>query len=437
MGDRLASRSDVARLFGRAAFGATQAQLDQWQGKPYADVVESLVTPAGGPLTGVLAPAAIRSGSLDGAQRSWLEQMRSTSTPLVERMTLFWHDHFATGVQNPQPNIALLVNQNDTIRTHALGSVRELVRAMNIDPAMLFWLNGTQSARPIPNENYARELFELFTLGKYPQVYSEGDIREAARALTGWVANAGTQSSAFNANRHDAGQKTVLGRRFGNLAAEEHLSVTEIALEQPVAPRFIAYKLVRNFAYEPAAGDLLRNPDPLVARVAAALRNTNWDIRSAVRTLLLSDEFRLPSPGRQIVRQPAESVVATCKALGISADTPAAVAATNRMGQRLFDPPSVGGWPVGATWLSPGSMLARYDFAVAAWTAWNAKFPKPALPAAADLGAWTALAGLAGLSGTTDATLRAYLDSRRTAPELERQQGVFTLIFTSPDWMVF
>ncbi len=440
----IASRVDIARLFGRAAFGATAADLDAWTGKPYADAVESLLAKPGldalrgTPLQGLDAverrPGA--PANIAAAQQWWLQQMRKTANPLEERLTLLWHDHFATAVQNP-PNVAMLLAQNDTLHAHALGNFRDLVNAINVDPAMLFWLNGTQSSRPIPNENYAREFFELFTLGKYPQVYGERDVRETARAFTGWVAQANTNAATFNANRHDAGKKTVLGQSFGDLGDQEHLNVTRIALEQPIAPRFVAYKLVRGLAYDPDNSDLLQSPDPLVARVADVLSKTGWDIRSALRTLLLSDEFRYPSATRQIVRQPVEVIVAAHKALGMNANTPLASNAANRLGQRLFDPPGVDGWPVGTTWLSPTSIVARYDFALALFNAWVAQTPKPTVPASGDLAAWTALLGLGALSANTINAVKSYLAPRKPAAgEAELQAGVFALLLTSPDWMV-
>jgi len=437
-----ATRADVARLFGRAAFGATSADLDTWAGRPYVDAVDSLLAKPtldilrGTPLAAldpVRSPAA--SQSLAAAQQWWLEQMRKASNPLEERLTLLWHDHFATGIENP-PDVAMMLKQNDTIRAHALGNFRDLVNALNVDPAMLFWLNGTQSSRPVANENYAREFFELFTLGKYPQVYGERDVREAARAFTGWVATATTNAATFNANRHDTGKKTVLGQAFSDLGDQEHVNVTRIALEQAIAPRFIAYKLVRGLAYDPGNTDLLRSPDPLVVRVADVLSKTNWDLRAAVRELLVSDEFRYASGAHEVVREPVEVIVAAYKALGMNASTALASNSAQRMGQRLFDPPSVGGWPVGTTWLSPTSIVARYDFAIALFAAWTGQTPKPTVPASADLAAWTALLGLAALSDNTASSVRAYLASRKAAAEAELQPGVFALLLTSPDWMV-
>ena len=247
MAEATATRADIARLFGRAAFGATNADLDFWTGKPYVDAVDHLLTGPDAPeledgVTELYRQTLQLSGNLEAHQHWWMEQMRTTSWPLRERMTLFWHNHFATAVTGEnRPDPYMLMQQTNTLRLKGLGNFRDLVAAMNVDEAMLHWLDGAQSAPPKPNENYAREFFELFTLGKSPQVYSEGDIREAARAFTGWQPS-GTEGS-FNANRHDHGAKHVLGVTVPDLGAAEHLEIMQIALRQPVAYRFIAWKL--------------------------------------------------------------------------------------------------------------------------------------------------------------------------------------------------
>ena len=450
VGGATATRADVARLFGRVAFGATAADLDRWTGRPYAEVVESLVSQTPDPLAfdewrRLLSDLNRTFGGeresgdtsrLRAAQTFWLERMRGTTTPVVERMTLLWHGHFATALRNPYPDTSMLVGQNQTLRAHALGNFRNLVVAMNIDTAMLWWLDGTISSRPVPNENYARELFELFTLGKYPQVYSEADIREAARALTGWVSDGFGHNVGFDANRHDAGHKSVLGRTIANLGAREHEAVVDAALAQPVAARFIAYKMVRELAYDPGRADLLRRPDPLVVKVANVLQSTRWDLRSALRALLQADEFRYATPPHQGVRTPVEMVVHASKALGISTDDDIVLGALAGMGQRLFDPSNVGGWPFGQLWFSPVATLARYQFAVRAWELRSGNFLAP-LPPAADLKAWTALFGLAGLTPNTERTLRAFLAAHPKATEQERAAGVVVLMLSSPDWAVW
>jgi len=457
MGNPTASADDVTRLLGRVAFGATEADLDAWTGKPYAALVEHLLDV---PAIATRAPAVdearrlslavdadgrfvrIDDGTdgLDGARGWWLERMRTTPYPLEERMTLLWHGHFATGPGTPYPNQSMLMAQNQTIRSHALGSFSSLVTAMTIDPAMLYWLNGAENAPPEPNENYAREFFELFTLGKSPQVYSETDIREAARAFTGWTVDFLGRPS-FKLARHDRGRKLVLRRDISDLGEKEHLAVAEVALAHPVAARFIAWKLVAGLAYEPVPANLLARPDPLVRAVADTLRASSWDIRAALRRLLLDDRFRAASParGQQLVRQPVDVVVSAAKALGVSADGSEQLHLLAEMGQRLFAPPNVGGWPVEREWFSPSTMIARYDFGLALHRQHilgSAELALDPLPPPDDVPAFARRLGLARVSPTTVAAVRRYLDRRKDAGVDERESYVLALLLASPDWMV-
>ena len=433
-----ATRDDIARLFGRAAFGATAADLDRWTGKRYADAVSSLVdipAPAG---RRAQADDARRSalvqaganqtddGAIRPAQKWWLERMRTGAYPLEERMTLFWHGHFATAVRYPYPDVAMILVQNQTFRTHALGNFRDMVRAVTIDPAMMEWLDGARNSIPSPNENYAREFMELFTLGKSPEVFSERDVREAARVLTGWTSNPSLRTVSFNAAGHDTGTKTVLGATFTNAGAAEYEQLVDVALAQDVSPRFLATKLVANFAYAPAAGD------SLVVAVADTLRSTNWDLRAAMRTLLSSDEFRSGDAGAQrlLVRQPAEVMVASAKAFGISLDNDDAALQLRTMGQNLFVPPNVGGFASGTQWLSPSTVVARYG-----WAATIGGKNPAGLPASSDTDGWAKRVGLGALTTETAAALQAYVAQNPKLPEANRQAGMLTLLLTSPDWM--
>lgn len=447
MADPLASRQDVARLLGRAAFGATAADLDAWTGKPYFELVESLLTPSDlgslefddstrftNTLTGMYADRETGGFQLEQAQMWWLERMRNTRWPLRERMTLLWHDHFATAVSQPWPDVAMVMSQNQTLREHALGNFAELMSAMTLDPAMLYWLDGALNVVGASNENFARELLELFTMGTSPQLYTETDIREAARALTGWVVD-GFNQPVFDPARHDEGVKNVLGKRIVNLGAEEYLAVRDAALATPAAPRFVAWKLVQKLAYDPGPSDRINQPDPLVARVGDELRRTHWDIGAALRMLFTSDEFRL-GPQR-IIRQPVEQVVHACKALNVSAGRAPVLQALTDMGQRPFDPPNVGGWPTATEWVSPGTSLARYAFSIDANNESAGLFGLfPSLPASDDLGGWATRLGLAGWHPNTERTFRDFLVGRAAADEAQRQAGLLILALNSPDWTV-
>ena len=449
------TRHDVAAILGRVAFGATSADLDTWTGRTQAELADHLLAVPEDPtafgaqpdearrvsVTAAATSANKQNGraQLQAAQGWWQERMRTTAWPLLERMTLFWHDHFATGLGQPYPDVAMMLTQNQTQRRHALGNFSELLAAMTVDPAMLHWLDGVRSVKGKPNENYAREFLELFSMGVSPQQYTEGDIREAARAFTGWTVD-GQRAAAFDARRHDAGTKMVLGRRINDLGAQEHLAIRDAALSMPVASRFVAWKLVQKLAYDPGKLDVMSDADPLVARVAAKLRES-WNIRSAVEILLRSPEFR--HRPAQLARQPVEQAVHACKALGVPADGAQVLQALDGMGQKLFEPPNVGGWPVDEEWLAPGTTLARYRLATfveaeARRQAATVDLPvgPRMLPPADDLGQWAARFGLAGFTPTTERTLRDYLAATAKAPPAQRQKGVMTLVISSPDWTV-
>ena len=455
-----ATRADVARLFGRAAFGATKKDLDTWTGQPYAAAVDSLFPPGPPGALGRLPQADeaeqavqdYQTNDVASAYRWWLERMRTTPYPLEERMTLFWHDHFATAAIG-SPDTGAVMMQNKTLRTHALGSFRALANAMTVDGAMVVWLSGIDNFAGGVNENYAREFLELFTLGTVPQVYTETDIREAAKAFTGFIYNTVTRLSEFVPTRHDATVKTVLGRTIGGhppaspAEAIEYREVTEAALAHDggrTASRFVAYKLVQQFGYEVTG---LAASDPVVEDVAAALRaNDAWDIRAAVRTLLLHPGWREADPARRLVRSPVEVMVHAAKALGYPSPTvygsilwPLAVQPiVDRTSQVPLVPPNVGGWPHGLDWLSQVSVLARYDviYTIVQYVhdaGLELAFP---LPASGDLPGWAAYMGLDGFTTNTTLRLREYLDDPGTADEIQKQIGMFVLVGTSPDWQV-
>ena len=457
-----ATRTDIARLFGRAAFGATAAILDTWAGREYADAVDSLFPPGPPGAVGRLpqgdeverTACESYTTTTNLAQMWWMERMRSTPYPLEERMTLFWHDHFATAYLN-QPDTGYLMIQNKALRQHALGSFRDLANAMTTDCAMLLWLNGIANYNEGVNENYAREFFELFTLGVLPQVYTETDIREAARAFTGWTVNTGLRQPTFAQARHALGEKTVLGRTVGGYPAKdarnatEHAEVTEAALahdEGRTCSRFLAYKLVLSFGYQPDEADLLS--DAVIQDVAAAIRaGDRWDIKAGVRAMLLHPGWRYsePTAGRDLVRSPVELLIHAAKILGQPCSMYGGTTqvnpinlATPKAGQALLYPPSVGGWPNGLGWLSQTTTLGRYEIVNTMFTAFRAELRNyvTAPPPSADIAGWTAFMGLASISSDTTLRLLEYLEKPGSTVELDKQASMFLLLGASPDWQV-
>lgn len=296
-----------------------------------------------------LAPSA----DLARIQAIWLYRMIFTSHPLAERMTLFWHNHFATSnvkVQSP----LLMQRQNDLFRAHALADFRALVTAVGRDPAMLIWLDSTINRKAKPNENYAREVMELFTLGRGH--YTENDIREAARAFTGWfVVRDQFQEMP---RQHDGGTKSILGQT-GNWSGDD---VPGILLKQPACARFVCGKLYRDFVSETDAPS-----EGLIAPLASAFRDSGYQIENPVEMILRSNLFFDASSRRRRVKSPVEFAVGTIRALEIlrpTVPTAALAEACLRMGQSLYAPPSVAGWDAGPGWINSTAMLARANLAL-------------------------------------------------------------------------
>jgi uncharacterized protein (DUF1800 family) len=279
----------------------------------------------------------------------WLAEMIATDAPLVERMTLFWHNHFVSSQQKVRV-AKLMYRQNVTLREHALGDFRALLHAASKDAAMLVYLDGVRNRRGAPNENFAREVMELFTLGEGH--YTEDDVKEAARAFSGWSLDRESGTFVFRRALHDAGEKTVLGRtgRFDGDA------VLDLLLERPQTAEHIVAKLWREFV----------SPDPeaaAVRRIAADFRRSGYRITVALAHLLESDAFWSPDQRGALVKSPVELVVGTLRSLEVVPDdaTPFAFAAAG-MGQNLFSPPNVKGWRGGDAWIDASSLLARKQF---------------------------------------------------------------------------
>ncbi len=278
----------------------------------------------------------------------WLNRMLSAS-PLQEKMTLYFHGHFTSRGTPRFPWITY--NQNALFRKYALGNLRDLTKAVSKDAAMLIYLNGNQNVAAHPNENYARELMELFTLGV--DHYTENDVRESARAWTGWRVVNRTDTVSFDAALHDTGTKTFLGRT-GTFDGDD---IVDIIFAQPQCARFFAASLLSWFVYN--------NPEPqLVDSVAALLRKHDYELAPVVGAILSSNVFYSARAYRALVKSPVEFVVGTYNALGLKRVDEGALPALQQMGQMLFFPPNVAGWPGGQNWLTSGTMLARQNFLV-------------------------------------------------------------------------
>jgi uncharacterized protein (DUF1800 family) len=351
----------VVHLHRRAAFAATWAELQRdLKDGPDAGIDRLLSGKAAiGPpadfasTADLLADAALAVGDLARLRASWFYRMLFGPDPLGEKLTLLWHDHFATAntkVQDP----ALMRRQNDTLRKHARSKFADLLNAAAREPALLLYLDAQTNRKGHPNENLARELMELFTLGVGH--YTETDVKEAARALTGWSVEEGQFVEV--AAGHDTAEKTILGKT-GKWTGADLLA---LLLRQPATADRIAFKLCWQFFGENAL------PPGAVTALADGLREHNLDVGWAVGVILRSGLFFADANLGNRVLGPVEFVVGAARALEML-DTPPSTLAlaewSGRMGQDLFDPPNVGGWPSGRAWVHTRGLIARANYAAA------------------------------------------------------------------------
>jgi uncharacterized protein (DUF1800 family) len=365
----MTERERIAHLLRRAGLGASKGEVDYYLRLGYRGAVEALLTYQKVPedYTDLLRRLQGDTPQLrmPHAKIWWIFRLLTTRRPLQERMVLFWHNHFATSASKV-PRAELMIQQNETFRRLALGSFRDILLAVSRDPAMLLWLDNHLNRKGKPNENYARELLELFTMGIGN--YTEQDVEEAARAFTGWTLRprVGFQ---FVPALHDDGEKVFLGQR-GNLDGTD---IIDILVQHPKTAEYICTKLFRFFAYD--------NPEPAVIR---ALTKTYFDsgyqIGAVVQQILLSEAFLSPRAVRSMVKCPVDYVVGTLRCLGFGQWLLTALPAgpmpppmlallrfadlsMQRMEMSLFYPPSVKGWDWGTAWINSATMTERIRFA--------------------------------------------------------------------------
>jgi uncharacterized protein (DUF1800 family) len=268
--------------------------------------------------------------------------------PLQEKLTLFWHGHFATSAQKVREAYYMWL-QNQTFRTMGSGNWLQLLYSVAKDPAMLIWLDQAQSRKQNPNENFAREVMELFSLGEGN--YTEKDVTEAARAMTGWTLNRAAQKYEYREAAHDDGEKTIFGKT-GNFNG---LDVLKMIVDQPQSARFITAKLWRFFASE--------NPSPeLIEALASIFRSNGNNFQPLLRALFRSEEFYSDSVIRTQVKSPVQWLVGSTRLL--ERDLPASLVSTQllrNLGQELLMPPNVKGWDGGLSWITTNNLLSRYN----------------------------------------------------------------------------
>ena len=371
--DRLA-----AHLLRRAGFSGTPDEIARYAAMSPHDAAESLIHFAGtsqlppppslSPYPDYRAIAMMNRGLSDMDKREaararrkeavgdivalqlwWLNRMLTTPAPLQEKMAFVLHGHFTTAAieKGVWPNLVLA--QNQLLRQYALGNLHDLTLAVSKDPAMLLYLDNAENNKSHPNENYSRELMELFTLGIGN--YTEEDVRQSARAFTGWTIDRRTGEFTFNARTHDDGSKTFLGRT-GNFDGSD---IVDIIYQQRAAETFWATSLLSAFVYN--------DPEPaLVDEFANVISRNKFELAPSMSALLRSNVFYSARAYRALVKSPVEFVVGAHKQMGLERIVDGTPAALRAMGQVLFYPPNVAGWPGGANWLTSQMLIARENF---------------------------------------------------------------------------
>jgi uncharacterized protein (DUF1800 family) len=352
----------VVHLHRRAGFGATWHELERDLADGPEVAIDRILTgrsrASGVPadfdhISSLIADAAVQSGDLHRLQAWWVYRLLFSPDPLGERLTLLWHNHFATSNEKVH-DLRAMRRQNETHRRHARARFGELLAAAIREPALLRYLDVTANRKGRPNENLARELMELFTLGIGH--YTEADVKAAARALTGWTFEEGELREL--PAEHDDGEKTILGKT-GRWSGSQ---LVAMLADQPATARRLASRLCGLFMGEHAVDA------PAVAALAVGLRDHLLDIGWGVETILRSQSFFASANIRTRVLGPAEFVIGACRTLLPLVPPPSTLSLAGwirHLGQDLFNPPNVGGWPEGRAWLTGKSIIARTKFGAA------------------------------------------------------------------------
>ena len=357
----------MAHLMRRAGFGATPDELERLVVQGYERTVEALLNPEAVPESPALDADLVYRYFPDSAAECrgpapfWAYRMINTRRPLVEKMTLFWHGLFATA--RSKVRVWTMAAQADTFRQHALDPFADILLALSKDPAMIIWLDNKESTKDRPNENYGREILELFSMGIGN--YTEDDVKAAARAFTGWTIKPLLPAQpygyfdaefTYDAAIHDDGEKTFLGET-GPWNGED---IIRIIVKHPATARFVAKKLHAFFVSD--------EPDETeIEYLAGVFARSGGDMRHVLRALFLSSFFRSEKALFAKIKTPAEFVIGTVRLTGEyrlpGPGLDRLAAACNYMGQELYNPPSVKGWDGGVSWINTGLLMERVNFA--------------------------------------------------------------------------
>lgn len=376
----ITEQKKIQHLLLRAGFGMTPDLMKKFQGKTAlqivpvlfedAEIIQDLLflekpkTKDNGEVRTLKALAKVLNAKKEKEQLNlaWMDRMVSAKAQLREKMILFWHNHFATS-----SSFAWLGQvQHNTLRKHALGSFREMLHDISVDPAMILWLNNQENKKDAPNENFAREVMELFTLGE-GNGYTENDIKEAARAFTGWAVNMKGEFE-FRDKQHDYGSKTVFGKT-GNFNGEE---IVNMLLAKPETAEYICRKIYRTFVN----GEV---NEKRVKKLAANFRDSDYSIKKLMNEIFSSEWFYDEENIGCIIISPVELIVRFKKLCNLEVEDEQMLALQDVLGQTLFMPPNVAGWKGGRSWIHSTTLVQRLHLPKAMMDAGTARLNrKPA-----------------------------------------------------------
>ncbi|MCC6179112.1 MAG: DUF1800 domain-containing protein [Chloroflexi bacterium] len=438
----LTGRRRFAHLFRRAGFGATPAEIDAAMAtsadeeSAFRAAVDALLNYQA--VSEVPDRVSVDPNSGDSLILWWLERMVRTRRPLLEKLVLFWHDHFATAEDKAGISITFMLRQNDLFRAMALGRFEAMLDAVSRDPAMVFWLDLNANRKTSPNENYAREVMELFSLGvgrPGDPNYSEDDVKQATRAFTGYTIDQ-NGNWYLNAASHDGGTKTVLGQHCESGDEVHMILLRHVKNGRNVSAHFLTAKLFSWYAY-PVAED-----DPVVLALAPGFASSGHNVLWLVEAILKSPEFSSLRAYRALIKSPVELAVQALRLLGAERVPASGVLTRLRdQGMRLFYPPDVSGWPSGRVWINASTVLSRCNMAA---TIVNS-LGKTAATDAGGAPVVSLLAGLPTAAARVDAVLARLVDGdvspatrdalvayASTAATDEKLRGLFNLVMALP-----
>jgi uncharacterized protein (DUF1800 family) len=430
----------VSHLVRRTSFGASVEELARYRQLGLQGTIDHLVDFAridDGALDERLAAQEINIERQGALQLWWLQRMAYTKRPLQEKLTLFWHGILTSSFSKTGSSPAMY-EQNTLFRDMGMGRYDEMLKAISRDAAMLIYLDSRTNRKASPNENYSRELMELFTLGIGQ--YTEDDVREAARSFTGWQIKGKTEF-LFNERQHDFEDKTFLGET-GPWDGDD---IVDVIMRQPATAEYVVRRLWEFFAYA--------DPEPeVVSRLAKVFRDNDSEIRPVMRAMFEAEEFYSPRAFQALIKGPAELVASTVRTLGLETTFSPVRRSIEGMGQSLFAPPDVSGWDGGITWINSSTLLERMNLAnaIAMGQSRQLAFDPAALAGKAAESSATLVDFYVDLllGGEIGDETRALLlehaenlripsrSTGRTVPEDERQRSLVYLILASPDYQL-